>query len=123
MRSIRRRREEDEPPTLLERLVMAALAPIMFNVSILIVIGTFFKRGRFLEKLLAPTLLTSPWLLGFLLIGLPAITGFVLGVNRLATLLGHFFMTNDGEEMSPLKTLLAWGGLFLLIYLISRLVD
>lgn len=106
-----------------ERLAMAVLAPVMFNVSILIMIGTFFKRGRFLEKLLAPTLLTSPWLLGFLLIGVPAITGFVLGVNRLATLLGHFFMTNDGEEKSLLKTLCAWGSLFLLVYCISRLVD
>jgi len=93
----------------------------MFNLSILIMMSTVFRRSRFLDKVFAPAAHSSARLLAFLLIGVPAITGFILGVNRLATLLGHFFMTNDGEERSPIKTLLAWAGLSLLIYLISRL--
>ena len=123
MRHPRFQPEEDLSPTLAERLLMAALAPVVFNVSIVIALSTVFKRSRVVDRfLLHSGATTSLWLLGFLLIGVPALAGFMLGVNRCAVWLGHLFLTNMEHEKDLLKTALAWGCLFLTAYLFSKLL-
>lgn len=109
MRQRRFRSEEDLPPTLADRLLMAVLAPVVFNVSIVIALGTLFRRSSTLDNfLLHSSGDSSPWLLGFLLVGVPALAGFILGVNRCAVWLGHLFFTNMEHEKDPYKTGFAW---------------
>jgi hypothetical protein len=123
MRQRRFRAEDELPPTLADRLLMAVLAPVVFNVSIVIALSTFFRRSRALNNLfLQSGTASSLWLLGFFLIGVPALAGFMLGVNRCAVWLGHLFFTNMEHEKDPYKTALAWVCLFALFYLLSRLM-
>jgi len=97
----------------------------MFNVSLLFLSGGLFRRSRLVERtLLSPASHSSSFLFlaALLLVGLPALAGFVLGVNRTAILLGHLFYTNFEHERSPAKTLLAWAGLILIAWLLPKLL-
>jgi hypothetical protein len=101
---------------------MAVLAPIFFNLSVLIVIALFFRRSRYLGKFL----FYQPhwhWSLIFLVaIVIPALAGFAMGAPRSATLLGHLFYTNMDHEKDITKTFAAWAALFLVAYLLSGAV-
>lgn len=123
MRYRRRPSPDDDPPTLVERLIMAILTPVMFNLSLLILVSSVFKRSWYMRRaLLYPGAYTSVWLIALLLVGLPALLGFCLGAKRGATLLGHFFYTNMEHERSLQKTALAWASLFLISYLLAKLL-
>ena len=99
---------------------MAALAPIFFNFSILIIVATLFRRSRLLGDLLALQPHWSGRLVLLVFVGLPAMAGFAMGASRCARLLGHFFYTNMDSEKDVTKTIAAWGGLLLIAYLLSR---
>lgn len=58
------------------------------------------------------------WLV--LLIFIPAIIGYQLGLERSATLLGHFFYTNIEHERSLKKTALAWAVFLFIEYAIFQ---
>lgn len=111
-----------EEPDLHERLLMAILAPIFFNLSILIVLWTFFRRSIDLAKLLV---YQTHWsYISFFLIAvvLPALVGFRLGAEKCAVLLGHLFCTNMEHERNLIKTLLAWGAIFFFAYLVAQVI-
>ena len=115
------RQPEKEQINLQDRLLTAVLAPIVFNISILMshlypirtkAVGNLFVNGSrgfgFLFFVLA--------------ILLPAMLGFFLGTSRFATLLGHFFYTNDGHEKNAEKTIVAWLSFFVIAYLFRKLL-
>ena len=98
---------------------MAALAPIAFNISIIIVLAVFFRCSRSLGRVLFYQANWSDFLI-FLVAGLlPAIAGFMMGTTKFATLLGHFFYTNMEHEKDLSKTIVVWFGLFAIAYLLS----
>lgn len=101
---------------------MAVLAPVAFNISIIIVLATVFRRSRFLGRFL---FYQSHWS-GFLVLLvaglLPAIAGFMMGTSKFATLLGHFFYTNMEYEKDISKTIACWVALFAITYLLSGAV-
>jgi hypothetical protein len=112
--------DEVEPPGFTDRLFAAILAPIVFNISILIVLAVFFRRSRFIGKVIYNDIpLLGSFLLSALVI-LPALTGLLIGTGRFITLFGHFFYTNMEHEKDARITVAAWACLFLIAYLLSR---
>ena len=113
---------ENEQPSLQDRLLIAVLAPIFFNISIIIVLAMFFRRSRFIGRFLFYQAHWSGFLV-FLVAGLlPAVAGFMMGSTKFATLLGHFFYTNMEHERDMSKTIAVWLGLFFIAYLLSGAV-
>lgn len=115
-------REKNKQPGLLDRLLTAIFAPIIFNVSIIIVLTMGFHRtgspGRFF---IHQNFWSGFWVM--LVAGiLPAIAGFMLGSDKFATLLGHFFYTNLDHEKDIRTTLVCWLGIFAIAYLLSGAV-
>jgi len=110
---------DDDQPDLQDRLLAAILAPITFNISILILLAVFFRRSRFIGRVLY----NHPHELNiFLLIALfilPALIGLLIGTARFITLLGHFFYTNMEHEKNTGITIAAWACLLLAAYCIS----
>jgi hypothetical protein len=114
--------ENDEPPSLSDRLFAAVLAPVVFNISVIIVLAVFFRRSRFIGRVLYNDI---PLLGNFLLLALailPALIGLFIGTARFITLLGHFFYTNMEHEKDAVITVAAWACLFLVAYLLSRVM-
>lgn len=101
---------------------MAFLAPLFFNFSLLICLGLFSRRSRTLARIASYDGLTSSWGWLVILVFVPAVVGYRLGAERCAILLGHFFYTNLEHEKSAGKTVLAWGCLLIVAYLISHLL-
>ncbi|MDD4911532.1 MAG: hypothetical protein PHP57_04505 [Sideroxydans sp.] len=101
---------------------MAVLAPIAFNISIIIVLAMVFRRTRFLGRFLFYQAHWSAFLVVFVAGLLPAIAGFMMGTSKFATLLGHFFYTNMEHERDLSKTIACWLGLLAIAYLLSGAV-
>ncbi len=120
--------EENEQPTFQDRLVMAVLAPIVFSISMLIVLSPliFFLMRSVRNNLGDLYYLHLPhWsvVLIVLVAGLlPAIAGFILGTSKLAKLLGHFFYTNMWYERDIRKTIACWLGLFAIAFFLLGMV-
>ena len=114
--------QEDEFPSLKDRLLSVFLAPIMFNLAILIVMAVFFRHSRFMGRILYSELYLPGLLVWVTTILLPVIAGFLMGSNRFITLFGHFFYTHSEAEKDSFKTLVAWLGLFLIAYFVSDLI-
>lgn len=110
---------QPEQPGLADRMLMAVLAPIVFNFSIIIVIAMFFRRSRYLGRYLVYPADISGSLVFLAVCVFPAIAGFLMGSRRFATLLGHFFYTNMDHEKDTAKTIAVWAGLILLAYLLA----
>lgn len=103
-----------------DRLLAAFLAPIIFNLSNLILIAVLFRRARGFGRFL---FYDVPMLGGFLLWGLliiPALVGLLIGMDRLISLIGHLFYTNAESERNPAITAAAWGSLLLAAFLLSH---
>lgn len=101
---------------------MAVLAPIFFNISIIIVLAVVFRHTRYLGRFLFYQA-HWPGALILLIAGLfPALAGFMLGTNRFAVLLGHFFYTNMEDEKDMGITLACWLTLIAIAYLLSGAV-
>ena len=116
--------DETAKPTLGERLIAALMAPIVLNVSILLLVGVLFRRSHAHDHiLLAPFAHTSASLALFILLGLPALAGFMLGATRGLALLSHLLLINPAPEISIPKTLMAWGALLLIAYVVSKLIS
>ncbi|WP_036299889.1 hypothetical protein [Methylotenera sp. L2L1] len=114
--------EQDEEPSLLDRLGTAILAPIAFNFGIVVIVSLISGSVR------SPLLNPFRWLYGIsasylLLVSilLPAIAGFIMGMTKFTTLYGHFFYTNGDDEKSIPMTILVWAVLLLTAYIFSAL--
>jgi len=101
---------------------MAVLAPVVFNISIIIVLAMVFRRSRFLGRFLFYQAHWSGFVVVLVAGFLPAIAGFMMGTSKFATLLGHFFYTNMEHEKDMSKTIACWLGLFVIAYLLSGVV-
>jgi hypothetical protein len=111
-------RKEDGGLT--DRLLAAFLAPIVFNLSNLILIAVLFRRARGFGRFL---FYDVPMLGSFLLWGLliiPALIGFLVGMDRLISLIGHLFYTHTESQRNQAITFAAWAGLLLAAFLLSR---
>lgn len=115
----RKPKEENEPPSFQDRLLMAVLAPIAFNISIIIVLATIFRRSRFLGRFLFYQSHWSGFVVLLVAILLPALAGFMMGTSKFVTLLGHFFCTNMENEKDMSKTIACWVTLVAITYLLS----
>jgi hypothetical protein len=115
--------DDDEFPSLINRLATAVLAPVFFNLSLLIVWAMFFRRVHFYSGALTHRIPLSGTALLWLSIGLPALAGFILGAGRSITLLGHFFYTNRGFERNRLITIALWIGLLFCAYQLEAVVS
>lgn len=112
--------EESEPISWQDRLLAGFLAPLVFNLSLFIVLMMLSRHSRSLTKF---ALVQTYWHGIMLLISLfllPALVGFLIGTHKLTTLLGHFFYTNMEHEKDMSKTILAWLVFFAVTFLVSR---
>jgi hypothetical protein len=114
--------EKNEQPSLQDRLLMAVLAPIIFNISIIIVLAIALRRSRSIGRFLFYQAHWSGFLVVLVAGFLPAIAGFMMGTSKFATLLGHFFYTNMEHEKDMRKTIASWLSLFIIAYLLSGAV-
>ncbi|MGK2915214.1 MAG: hypothetical protein ACSLE5_12350 [Porticoccaceae bacterium] len=105
--------KKQEQTSLAERFLMAVFAPVVFNILLFIVLGIYFRHPRYFRKFLLRQIHWPDEVIFLALVALPAIGGFMMGVSRCATLVGHFFYTNIGQERNIIKTLAAWGSLLL----------
>ena len=119
-RSRRSPEENDEALSLSDRLLAAVLAPVAFNISVIILLAVLFRRSRFIGKVLYNDIQLLGNFLLLALVILPALTGFFTGTARFITLLGHFFYTNMEHENDARITAAAWACLFLVAYLLLR---
>ncbi len=112
------KQKKEDLLSLKDKLFTAILAPIIFNLGMLITaLALRVHRDRFIFEALYGTgkllLLTN--------IAIPAILGFMLGSKRFSMLFGHFFYSNIDYEKSWVKTILCWLGFLLLNYLVLSL--
>lgn len=114
--------KDDEPVSLSDRLFAAVLAPVVFNISVIIVLAVFFRRSRFIGRVLYNDVQLLGGTLLLALVILPALIGLFMGTGRFVTLLGHFFYTNMEHEKDARITVAAWVCLFLVAYLLSRVM-
>lgn len=109
-----------EKITVLDRALTAIVAPLIFNISILLIANQIFGKSLRFGVYHRTSWLSDPiFLIGCLL--LPILLGFILGSSAFATLLGHFFYTNHASKRSPKKTVTVWIVLFSLAYLLSKI--
>lgn len=108
--------EEDAPPDMQDRLIAAFIAPIFFNLSMLIVIAVLFRRRHFWDFWFSHWPTATVLLMTLVL---PVAAGFIAGTGRFTTLLGHLFYTHQEHEQDLLKTLAAWAALIGLAWLLS----
>ena len=102
---------ENEEITLFDRLFTAVLAPIVFNISIILIASEIFGKSMRLGFYHRGSWLSDPvFLIGCVV--LPTILGFILGSSAFATLLGHFFYTNHESKRSTSMTCIVWVVLF-----------
>lgn len=111
--------EENERPSIQDRLLMAVLAPIVFNISIIFVLVLVFRRSRILGRLMFYQAHWSGFFVVLVAGLLPAIAGFMMGTSKFSTLLGHFFYTNMEHEKDIRKTIACWVCLFVAAYALS----
>src|SRR4051812_48284741 len=104
---MKKRDPDDEPPSLLDRIITALLAPLFFNISAVVMIAVYYRDHRYLRWLaLRPS---SRWLHAAMLFSIvAAIAGFVFGSKGFASFLGHCFYTNEESQQNPLITALIW---------------
>lgn len=119
-RSRRSPEADDDQPGIADRLFAAVLAPIVFNISIVIILATFFRRSRFIGRVLANDIHALGGFLLFALLILPALLGLIVGTSRFITLLGHFFYTNMEHEKDAHITVAVWACMFLVAYVLSH---
>jgi hypothetical protein len=110
---------EEDQPSLGDRLLTAVIAPIAFNLSIIILLAVFFRRSRFIGRILYNQLHAPFSILLIVLVAIPALIGLVIGMSRFITLLGHFFYTNLEHEKNLGITLFVWFCLLLTTYCVS----
>lgn len=99
--------------TLSERLVAAALTPLFFNLSLLILAA--YSSGYTFRHLLHwyAQLGRDVWLM----LAIPAVVGFLAGTDGTARLMGHAFGTQPAPERSLVMSVLVWLGLALMFWL------
>lgn len=122
MRRTRLPEKSEDTAGIADRLLAAFLAPVIFNISNLILIAVLFRRARGFGRFL---FYDVPMLGGFLLWGLliiPALVGLLIGMDRLISLIGHLFYTHTESERNPAITVAAWGGLLLAAYILSHAI-
>ncbi len=106
-------------PGLQDRLLMAFLGPIVFNISVLVAIAVLFNHTWYARKYL---FYPMHWKLAPVLavgVALPSVAGFMLGVQRFERLLGHLFFTHDDGDRDIAITFGLWAVLLLIAYLLS----
>lgn len=113
-------REDEDSPVLADRLLAAFLAPVIFNISNLILLAVFFRRSRGLGRFLAHDVPMLGSLLLWALLLIPALVGLIIGMDRLIELIGHLFYTHLEHERDQRITIAAWLCLLLAAYLLSR---
>jgi hypothetical protein len=106
MQPYRKRQNVEDEPSLTDRLLAAALAPLFFNISILIVIAVIGGYSRRLARLLLSGAFFNTTTV--VLIVLPAIIGFLSGTNGLVRFLGHAFYTHMESERDFRITVGIW---------------
>jgi hypothetical protein len=110
----RQRASSNESLSWRERLAAAVVAPFIFNVSLFLLFGMFFRGRRGLIGLL----FLPPIAFAVLLV-VPATVGLVVGIDRFATFLGHSFYTNSAAERDVRITVAIWAGLLACTYVLS----
>lgn len=104
-----------------DRLLAAFLAPVVFNLSNLIMLAMIFRRSHGIGRLLTHDVAQLGSFLLWALLIVPALAGLLMGMDRLISLLGHLFYTHTESEQEPALTLAAWAGLILAAFLLSRM--
>lgn len=102
-----------------DRVFTAIIAPIVFNISIALILSQILGKSLRLGIYHRSFWLENP----FFFIGcvlLPALLGFVLGSSAFATMLGHFFYTNHESQRSSPMTCTVWLVLIFTTYLLSK---
>ena len=116
---MKRRQPPPEAISLPDRLLAAVLAPLFFNVSVLIVMLVIFRHSHNLPRLLLSGADIPAGL--FVLILAPTLTGFLAGTDRMVKLLGHCFYTHMESEQNIVATLFIWLVLLGSAYAVSHL--
>ncbi len=118
-------RKEEEQPDLMDRLLTAILAPIFFNVAVLIVVFVFFSKSKSMKFLFVRGVPTSATGLSTttILIGIPALVGFIGGSIKFVKFLGHSFLTNSPAEQDWIKTLGIWLIIFFAAFVLSHVLS
>ena len=97
--------------TLSERVFMAGLAPIFFNLAMIITVVYDTSPFRAMYTLKRMYFTSGPT--GWLMVLIPAIVGFLAGIDGSARWLGHAFWTHHPNERSWIATVLVWVGFLL----------
>ncbi|WP_079435744.1 hypothetical protein [Zoogloea sp. LCSB751] len=117
---MKRRQPPLEAVGLPDRLLAAVLAPLFFNISVLIVMLVIFRHSPRLPRFLlaGADIPASLFVMGLA----PALTGFLAGTDRMVKLLGHCFYTHLENEQNIVVTLVIWLVLLGSAYAVSQLV-
>ena len=100
--------------------MMAILAPLLFNLSLLLALAVVARRSIAFTHFALLRFSLLGWVLAVVLIAIPALAGFMLGGIKCGRILGHLFYTNNENEKSVNKTVLAWVILLLITLIVSK---
>ncbi len=118
MQPQQKRQNDEAVPTFSDRLLAAALAPLVFNFSVLIVVALISQHsGRLGSFVLSGVMFNGTTIV---LIVLPVVVGFLFGTNGLARFLGHSFYTHLESERDIRITSVIWALIFSVAYWVSK---
>ncbi len=98
-------------PDLSDRLLAALLAPVAFNLCVLILYALFFRVATPVELVSGPLVIV--------LIAVPAAVGFAAGTDGFVRFLGHSFYTHEETERELRLTAAIWVVIIILTWLLS----
>lgn len=118
---------EEENPSLLDRLIAAIIAPIVFNFCVIITIAFWYsflpRRTIYLFNPFRKLLFLSGEFILAISIILPLLAGFLLGMIRFANLIGILFPFGTDENPKYIKTIIAWILLTLYAYMYAKILS
>lgn len=118
---------EEEKPSLFDRLIAAIIAPIVFNFCVITTIAfwySFLPRRTiyFFNPFRRLIFLSGEFILAISII-LPIVAGFLLGLTRFGNLIGILFPFGTDDNPNYIKTIFAWILLTLYAYIYAKILS
>lgn len=116
--------ERSESLSLFDRIFAGLMAPFFMNISVIIILASVFRRGRYLRRFLLRSIefpfdAGKVYFIGTII--LPCVVGLILGSEKIITLIGHCFLSNPELSKNSVPIAIAlWAFILGISYLIAQ---
>ena len=112
---------------MLDRLLSAIISPVIFNLSVVIMLGVLNKKGYWFRVSIGDIQSIALGYMGqkifILFVIIPAIYGLVFGSKGVSQFIGHAFYSNMEEQKNLAITISIWAIIFLTAYFMQNQIS